>query len=155
MSYKRCRNDKIALGWILRCPAPPGHPHPIPDGPHRIDGRTHVQDGELVGVFINVSVVVVNDIADFLSTPVYDPIVSVEGQFISTKKVSREKSSTLQCFKHKKRRILWDWLLYLTPSSDVFWLWVKTLWLSPRISSEMDRMDTRCQKQTCLKLTVV
>lgn len=143
------------LGWILRCPAPPGHLHPIPDGPHRIDGRTHVQDGEPVGVFIDVPVVVVNDIADFLSATIYNPIMSVERQFISTERVSREKSSTLQCIKQHEK----DPLGFTFISHPIQWrilaLGENSLALPPNLFRDGPHGHSLPETNMCLKLTVV
>jgi len=66
-------------------PAPPRHLHAVPDGAQRVDGGTHVQNGELVGVFVYLPVVVVDDIAHLFATAVYDPVVAVERQLIPTR----------------------------------------------------------------------
>lgn len=66
----------------LGAPAPPGHLHAVPDGPQGVQRRTHVQDGEAVGVPVHVPVVVVDDVAHLRPTAVDHPVVAVEGQLV-------------------------------------------------------------------------
>lgn len=76
---RRERLSSICLGG----PAPPGHLHAVPHGTHRVEGRAHVQDGELVRVPVDFSVVVVDDVAHLLPAAVHDPVMPVERQLVA------------------------------------------------------------------------
>lgn len=70
-------------GACLGGPAPPGHLHAVPHGAQRVEGRTHVQDGELVGLLVDVAVIVVDDVAHLFPAAVHDPVVAVERQLVA------------------------------------------------------------------------
>lgn len=88
-------------GVCLGGPAPPGHLHAVPDGPQRVEGRAHIQDGELVGVFVDVAVVVVDDVAHLLPAAVDDPVVAVERQLVA------EEEKSTEDFNHWDKRAPW------------------------------------------------
>lgn len=68
---------------FLGGPAPPGHFHAIPDSSYRVKGRTYIQDGELIVVFVDIPVIVVDDITHLLPTAVDNPVVSVKRQLVA------------------------------------------------------------------------
>lgn len=73
----------VLLACCLWGPAPPSHLHPVPDCIYRVKSWADIQDGELIGVLVDLSVVVVDHVADFLPTAVHDPVMTVKRQFIS------------------------------------------------------------------------
>lgn len=72
-------------GVCLGAPAPVGHLHAVPHGANRVEGRTHIQDRELVRFLVDFSVVVVDDVAHLLPAAVHDPVVAVERQLVAEK----------------------------------------------------------------------
>lgn len=78
-------------------PAPPGHLHAVPDGLYRVKSGAYVQDGELVRVFVDFTVVVIDDVAHLLPTAVDDPVVAVEGKLIAEEQEKREVSVLNLC----------------------------------------------------------
>lgn len=70
------------IGARLGGPAPPRHLHAVPHGLQRVEGRAHVQDGELVRLLVDLAVVVVDDVTHLLPAAVDDPVVAVEGQLV-------------------------------------------------------------------------
>lgn len=79
-------------------PAPPGHLHAVPDGLKRVEGRAYVQNGELVGFFVDFAVIVVDDIAHLLPTAVNDPVMAVKRQLVANEK-ERHQKNVFQCFR--------------------------------------------------------
>ena len=67
---------------VLGGPTPPCHLDAVPDGVQRVDGRAHVQVGELVGVLVDLAVVVVDDVAHLPSTAVDDPVMAVKRELV-------------------------------------------------------------------------
>lgn len=66
-------------------PAPPGHLDPVPDGRERVQRGAHVQDGELVVLVHGSAVIVIDDVAHLLPTPVNYPVVPVKRQLVPAK----------------------------------------------------------------------
>lgn len=64
-------------------PPPPGHFHSIPHSIQRVKGGTDVQDGELIRVLVDFTVIIVNNVSHLLPTAINDPIVAVEGKLIA------------------------------------------------------------------------
>lgn len=85
-------------------PAPPGHLHAVPDGPQRVEGGAHVQDGELVGVLVDVAVVVVDDVAHLLPAAVDDPVVAVERQLVAEEEEEEESTEELNHRDESKKK---------------------------------------------------
>lgn len=75
-------------------PAPPGHLHAVPDGTQGVKGRAYIQDGELVGVFVDFSVIVVDDVAHLFTAAVNDPVMAVERQLIAEEEEKQRHSVT-------------------------------------------------------------
>lgn len=125
-------------GVRLGGPAPPGHLHAVPHGAHGVEGRTHVQDGELVRVLVDFSVVVVDDVAHFLPAAVYDPVVAVKRQL-----VAEEVETITKCMASTQNT---QTPKGLTPSSVGGGPWARTLWLCHQTSSRSVHKDTHCRR---------
>lgn len=70
-----------SVGWP--CPPPPGNHHPVPHVLEGVERGPHVQDGELVGLWVDLpAVIVVDDVPHLAAAPVHDPVVAVEGELV-------------------------------------------------------------------------
>ncbi len=107
----------MCLGPLGR-PAPPGHLHAVPDGLYRVEGGAYIQNGELVGVFVDFTVIVVDDIAHLLPTAVNDPVMAVKRQLIAKKEKERQQKNSFQCLPQKK--ITKEDTIFCDQSSDPF-----------------------------------
>lgn len=77
-------------------PTPPGNLHAVPHGVQGVEGGPHIQDGELVGVFVDFTIVVVDDVAHLLPTAIDDPVVTVEWQLVPTETLSYQHRNHLR-----------------------------------------------------------
>ena len=90
--------ELIVRGVLAVPPAPVRHLHAVPDVLPRVHRRPDIQQRKLVAPGLHrATVVVVDNIANFLPTAVDDPVMAVKGKFIpnrNTNMINKYKQIT-------------------------------------------------------------